>query len=130
MPAFNNPLKIPADVILLRLQALNQRVDVRFRNEQGRHVVLYVRVPVGEEHIPESELEKILSKPASKDELAVVSAMLSAREEFKSMPGWADWTADQALDYINDNVTTLAEAKDVLTNMANAIIYFRNLLIR
>jgi len=44
------------------------------------------------------------------------------------MPDWASWTATEASDWIETNVTDLASAKLVLQKMAMAIIYLRDVL--
>jgi hypothetical protein len=49
-----------------------------------------------------------------------------AADEFAALPGWATWTADEAAQWIADNVTDLASAKVVLTAMARAIIALRD----
>lgn len=50
----------------------------------------------------------------------------AARDGFESLPGWATWTADEASDYIESNVNTLAEAKTVLKVMAQCLCYLRD----
>jgi len=42
------------------------------------------------------------------------------------MPGWATWDAQQASDYIENNVVDLASAKQVLKAMAKLLIYLRD----
>lgn len=49
----------------------------------------------------------------------------AAQEGFGDLPGWASWTADQAADWIDVNVTDLASAKVALTAMAKAIVFLR-----
>ena len=63
-----------------------------------------------------------LSTSEVKDEAATTSL-----DEFATMPNWATWTAQEASDYIDTNVTDLASAKVVLQKMAMAIIYLRNI---
>ena len=49
-----------------------------------------------------------------------------ARGGMTQLPGWATWTAQQAVDHIEANVTDLASAKAVLKGMAKAIVYLRD----
>jgi|WetSurMetagenome_2_1015567.scaffolds.fasta_scaffold700030_1 hypothetical protein len=44
----------------------------------------------------------------------------------KSIPSWATWTDQQAQDYINANVTTLAQAKVVLVALARMVVALRD----
>lgn len=53
----------------------------------------------------------------------------TAKDEFEGMPGWADWNAAQAEAWIDANVTDLASAKNVLSKMARAVIYLRDIVI-
>jgi hypothetical protein len=57
------------------------------------------------------------------------SAPGQAKDDFRVLPGWADWTAAQASDWIDANVVDLASAKTVLTSMAKAIVYLRDIAI-
>lgn len=43
-----------------------------------------------------------------------------------ALPGWATFTAAEAEQWIEDNVTNLASAKTALKAMAKAIVYLRN----
>lgn len=47
-------------------------------------------------------------------------------ENIAQVPGWATWDAQQAVDYIENNVVDLASAKQVLRVMAKILIYFRD----
>lgn len=49
-----------------------------------------------------------------------------ARDEFADLPGWATWTAEEAAQWVADNVTDLASAKTALTAMARAIVALRD----
>ena len=49
-----------------------------------------------------------------------------ARIGMSELPGWATWTAQQAVDHIEANVTDLVSAKGVLKAMAKAIVYLRD----
>lgn len=48
------------------------------------------------------------------------------KADFENLPGWATWTAQDAVDWIETNVTDLASAKTVLQQMARAIVALRN----
>jgi len=50
----------------------------------------------------------------------------AAKLDFTNLPGWATWSAQGAGDWIDANVTDLASAKNVLQNMAKAIVYLRD----
>ena len=51
---------------------------------------------------------------------------LQTRKAVAQIPGWCDWTAEQASAYIEKNVTDLASAKTVMKKMAEMIILLRN----
>jgi len=42
------------------------------------------------------------------------------------MPRWATWTAEETVLYIENNVTDLVSAKNVLKKLAMMIIYLRD----
>jgi len=69
-------------------------------------------------HDPEGQTDAEIA-----EEIAV-----TAKTDFSSMPDWATWTATEASDWIETNVTDLASAKLVLQKMAMAIIYLRDVL--
>jgi hypothetical protein len=64
----------------------------------------------------------VLSSTEVKDEAATTSL-----DSFANMPDWASWTAQEASDYIDTNVTDLNSAKVVLQKLAMAVIYLRNI---
>jgi len=47
------------------------------------------------------------------------------KQDFANLPGWATWSAAEAEQWIEDNVTNLATAKTALKAMARAIVYLR-----
>jgi hypothetical protein len=57
---------------------------------------------------------------------AAVQAQAAAKTDMGNLPGWASWTADDAVDWINTKVTDLASAKTAMKAMAKAIIYLRD----
>lgn len=57
------------------------------------------------------------------------SAITTAKNEFQDLPGWAMWTDAEAAAWIEQNVNSLAEAKQVLKKMAQAVIYLRDIVI-
>ena len=67
--------------------------------------------------------EKIDARLAEK---AAASAASATKTAMSSMPGWATWTAEEAVAYIDKNVTDLASAKTVQKAMAKVIIYLRD----
>ncbi|MCP4540599.1 MAG: hypothetical protein GY832_25970 [Chloroflexi bacterium] len=50
----------------------------------------------------------------------------AARDEFTALPGWADWTGDDAAQWIEANVTDLASAKTALVGLARAVVLLRD----
>lgn len=49
-----------------------------------------------------------------------------AADDFEALPGWATWTAAEAENWIEQNVTSLASAKIALRAMAQAIVFLRD----
>lgn len=58
-----------------------------------------------------------------------VDAPEQAATDFEGLPGLATWTAREAADDIEENVTDLASAKTALKRMARAIVYLRDIAI-
>lgn len=50
----------------------------------------------------------------------------AAESNISHIPGWAQWTEAEALDYLDKNVTSLASAKTVLKAMARMMIALRD----
>jgi len=50
----------------------------------------------------------------------------NAEPSIRNIPGWATWTAQEAEDWIEVNVTDLASAKQVLKALAKMICYLRD----
>ena len=59
-------------------------------------------------------------------EEAATQAAAASKTAMSSLPGWATWSVDEAVAYIDQNVTDLASAKTVQKAMAKAIIYLRD----
>lgn len=51
------------------------------------------------------------------------------REHFRAMAGWSTWRAVEARDWIDANVVDLTHAKGVLMDLAEAVIYLRNISV-
>jgi len=50
----------------------------------------------------------------------------AAKNGFEALPGWATWSADEAEQWMLDNVTDLASAQLALSQMARAIAFLRD----
>lgn len=50
-----------------------------------------------------------------------------AKDKFDALVNWSSWTADEAVDWIEDNVIGFADAKALLQEMARAIVYLRDI---
>jgi len=50
----------------------------------------------------------------------------NAEPAIRNIPGWATWTAQEAEDYIEADVTDLASAKKVMKAQAKMICYLRD----
>lgn len=59
-------------------------------------------------------------------EAAIAAVQSAAPAVAESIPGWARWTEQQAIDYITASVTDLASARTVLIAMARLLIALRN----
>ena len=92
-------------------------VRVDWVGDEPEQSILDAIQAVIDAHNPED-----LSSTEQKD-LASATAM----DDFSSMPDWATWTAQEASDYIETNVTDLASAKVVLQKLAMAVIYLRDI---
>lgn len=60
------------------------------------------------------------------------SALLPADQgqiNLSNLPGWASWSASEAEQFIETNVTDLASAKTVLISMAKAVVYLRDIIL-
>lgn len=51
---------------------------------------------------------------------------INAERNIENIPGWATWDAQQAEDYIENNVIDLNSAKQVLKKMAILLVYLRD----
>lgn len=50
-------------------------------------------------------------------------------DRLEGLPGWATWDTQQAVDYINAEVTDLATAKQVMVAQAKMLIAIRDFLL-
>lgn len=57
------------------------------------------------------------------------TAKETAANEFENLPGWATWSALEAENWVETNVTSLATAKTALKAMAKAIVFLRDRVI-
>ena len=55
---------------------------------------------------------------------------LQTKKAVAKIPGWCEWTAEQAEAYIEKNVTDLASAKTVMKKMAQMLILLRDGVIK
>lgn len=55
-----------------------------------------------------------------------IARAATAPDRVEAIPGWALWTEQEALDYIDINVTDLASAKTVLKAMARLLVALRD----
>jgi hypothetical protein len=54
---------------------------------------------------------------------------ITARRSFDSLPNWATWTPQEAKDWVDTNVTDLAIAKEVLGDLAWAVLCLRDIIL-
>lgn len=52
----------------------------------------------------------------------------TAKTNIENIPGWATWTGNEAVTWIDTNVIDLASAKVALEKMARMIVELRNAL--
>lgn len=82
-----------------------------------------------ESDVDEAALDALLD---AHDPAALSTGEIKARrreaagQTARRIPGWATWTEQQVIDYINGNVTDLASAKTVLVAMARLLVALRN----
>ena len=77
--------------------------------------------------VDQAEADALAAQEAARQvEEAATQAAAASKTAMSSLPGWATWSADEAVAYIDQNVTDLASAKTVQKAMAKAIIYLRD----
>lgn len=93
--------------------ALQRRLTVTFHIEQ---------VPDPETGLPVDTrvIDSVSAEPLPEDD---------GRLNFRSLPGWATWTGDEAAAWIDANVTDLATTKLAMEDMARAIAFLRDIVI-
>lgn len=72
----------------------------------------------------EIDAEAIKAAHDPTDYEAIVKA--GADAQAANIPGWASWTEQETLDWIEANVTDLASAKQALKAMSRMIVALRN----
>jgi len=102
---------------------------------EGTDIIAYPKIAYRVEVIPSSQDKEanLLSAIRDHDVDAIILELTGKRErvknaagEIRNIPGWATWTAQEAVDYIDTEVVNLATAKKVLKNMARMICYLRD----
>ena len=68
--------------------------------------------------------QAIIDAHDATDYEAIVKA--GADAQAANIPGWATWTEQESLDWIEANVTNLASAKTVLLAMSRLLVALRN----
>jgi hypothetical protein len=76
------------------------------------------------EQVQQAEDIKLAHNPDTL--LPVDQVQADAKGQAAAVPNWATWTEQQAVDWINANVTNLASAKQVLIAMARMLVALRN----
>lgn len=161
MRIFDNPNILLREVVcerLLNLDSMSGMVVIyNVPIVSSSNIVMGTAHYVGiESSLPDSSIVSMLSTPQTAQELNDLSDYQSARASFNQLPNWATWTAQQASDYILNNVlngmtqaqvdsyinantvdtvlhqigATLINIRTILQNIAMAIIYLRNLIVR
>lgn len=69
--------------------------------------------------------------PAAQSETQIARARAAqvkagAKTAARNIPNWATWDRERALSHIQDNVTDLASAKQLLLKMAEMLVAIRN----
>lgn len=107
------------------LMAQSEGAETVYPQFQRRYAITFHTEMVFEEEtgllVEQKLIDSVFHQPLPSD--AGVS-------NFKTLPGWADWTGDQAADWIASNVNDLSGAKTALVAMARAIVYLRSIVIR
>ena len=120
-----NLLKLDAD---LRATLANKIAGV---SASGDRVTVHFLTPPTEDEIAQARAIVEAHDPTAKtaEQLAAertAAVRAAADSQAAAVPGWATWTEQQAVDYINTNVTDLAKAKTVLVAMARMMVALRN----
>jgi hypothetical protein len=80
-----------------------------------------------------AQVEAFLSTNTIQDGAPIIypdrAAKVTAKLDFRGLPGWATWTGAEASDWIDTNVTDLASAKTALVAMAKAIVFLRDIVV-
>lgn len=106
--------------------------------------------------IPDDQVVSLLSASATVQESSDLGDYSTARSSFLNLPNWATWSDQDAVNYINSNIlngmtqaqvdsyinsntvntvlhqvgTALINIRTILSAMAQAVIFIRNLVIR
>jgi len=79
-----------------------------------------------EEEYAKAQDDDPVLKQQKAEQVAEQTKVAEAKTGMKNLPGWADWSASQAEEWIEGNVTSLATAKTALKALAKAVIYLRD----
>jgi len=130
--SFTNPHQLRQEVIAFRVRALDifatiQTAQAPAINSDGLpipgQIAYYVYI---ESTLTSQQIEGILATPQTANEAASLARFSSARGEAALASQLRTLTPQQAVDYIETNVTNLASAKAVLKIMARILIAMRD----
>ena len=113
----------------LLMQELAQALPARTVSLAVREGVVSVRV---DDDATDADINSIYAiveahDPAELTALQAAEAIATtAPDRARNVPGWAAWGEQQAIDYIDANVTDLASAKTVLVGMARLLVALRD----
>lgn len=79
-----------------------------------------------EEEYAQAQADDPVLQQQKAEKEAEQTKVVEAKTGMKNLPGWATWTATQAEEWIEGNVTSLATAKTALKALAKAVIYLRD----
>lgn len=78
------------------------------------------------EEAAQRQQQALDNAPIAAEDAAVQARKEAAQTEAAGLPGWATFTAQEAEDYIDQQVTDLASAKSVLKKMARLLAALRD----
>lgn len=126
MRIFQNPNNLPEDRILERLLLADAGASATLYKTVSPDNAEICHVGITSEVLTDLEIEAILAQPITSAEQAAAARKAESISQAKLATELRSLTPDQAVAYIENNVTSLASAKAVMKVMARLLIAMRD----